>query len=113
MNIEELKEAVNKSNMDTEAKAEVIEILKHITGLANLNQALVKIHMRVPLIYYAAAAFGLGSATFGIFYVIHFAVICGIAVFLVALVGISEVVYTRRKIGEMCKMERVNEKRRR
>ena len=28
MNIEELKEAVNKSDMDTEAKAEVCEILK-------------------------------------------------------------------------------------
>jgi len=29
MNIEELKEAVNKSNMDTEAKAEVYGILAY------------------------------------------------------------------------------------
>lgn len=29
MNIEELKEAVNNSNMDTEAKAEVYEILSY------------------------------------------------------------------------------------
>ena len=99
MNIEELKEAVNKSNMNTEAKAEIIEILKHNIGLANLNQAIIKIYMRVPRIYYGAAAFGLGSATFGIFYVIHFAVICGIGVFFVALIGILEVVFARRKIG--------------
>ena len=100
MNIEELKEAVNNSNMTTKAKAEVCEILKHVTELANLNQAFVKIHMRVPRIYYAAAAFGLGSATFGIFSVMPFAVIGGIGVFLVALVGISEADYARRKIGD-------------
>lgn len=112
MKIEELKEAVNKSNMTTEAKAEVYEILKHITGLANLNRALIELHTRVPRIYYASAAFGLGSVAIGMFSDIPFAVICGIAVFLVALVGISEVVYTRRKIGEMSKKERGNEKSR-
>jgi len=36
MNIEELKEAVNKSNMDTEAKAEVCEILTLYRDIAGL-----------------------------------------------------------------------------
>jgi len=34
MNIAELKEAVNNSNMDTEAKAEVCEILKLYVDVA-------------------------------------------------------------------------------
>ena len=110
MNIEELKEAVNKSDMTTQAKAEVCEILKHITGLVNLNRVLIKSHTRVPLMYYAVAVYGLGSVAVGIFSTIPFAAICGIAVFLVALVGISEVVYMRRKIGKMSKKERGNEK---
>jgi hypothetical protein len=99
MNTEELKEAVNKSDMTTKAKAETVEVLKHITGLANLNVALIKIHTRIPLIYYAAAAFGLGSVVIGMFYATPLAVICGTAVVFVALTGILEVVYIRRKIG--------------
>jgi hypothetical protein len=108
MNIEELKEAVNNSNMTTKAKADVCEILKLYVDTTELLKAknasirtLVKMHTRVPRIYYAVAAYGIGSATFGIFSVIHFAVICGIALFLVALIGILEVVYTRRKIEDI------------
>jgi len=108
MNIEELKEAVNKSDMPTETEAEITEILEHITGLANLNQVLVKIHTRVPRIYYAAAAFGLGSVAVGIFSAIPFAMICGFGVFLVALIGILEVVYANRKIGEFIDEEANN-----
>lgn len=36
MSIEELKEAVNKSNMDTEARAEVCKILKFYVDMAEL-----------------------------------------------------------------------------
>jgi len=36
MNIEELKEAVNKSDMTTKAKAEVCEILKLYVDIAEL-----------------------------------------------------------------------------
>lgn len=100
MNITELKEEVNKSKMTTEAKAEIIEFLEHIIELVNFNQNLVKIHTRVPRIDYAAAVFGLGNVAIGIFFIIPFAVICGFAVFLVALVGILEVVYTRKEINK-------------
>jgi len=98
MDTEELKESVNKSDMDTEAKAEIDEILGHITGLANLNRALIKIHTRVPRIYYVGAAAGLGSVAIGMFSGIPLAVICGIGVVFVAFVGILEVVYTRMEI---------------
>ena len=108
MNISELREALNESDMTTEAKAEIIETIEHITELANLNQALVKIHTRVPLIYYAAATFGLGSVAIGMFSAIPFAVICGIAVFLVAFVGILEVVFARREIGDFIDEETNN-----
>jgi len=99
MNITELKEAVEKTDMTTEAKAEIVEILKHITELANLNRALVEIHTRVPRIYYVGAAYGIGSAMLGGIFVIPFAVICGIGVFLVALVGIGEAECARRKFA--------------
>ena len=36
MNIEEMKEAVNKSDMDTEAKVEVCKILKFYVDMAEL-----------------------------------------------------------------------------
>ena len=88
-NITEIKEAINNSDMDTEMKAKI----------NNFIQVIVKIKTRVPRIYYAGAMYGLGSVTFGVFFTKSFIVICGIAVFLVALTGILEVIYTRRKIG--------------
>lgn len=106
--MKELKEAVNESNMDTEAKAEIIETLKLYVDTTELLKAknisiqtLVNMHMQVPRIYYAAAVYGLGSATVGIFSTIFFAVVSGIGVFLIALVGILEVVFARRKIGNI------------
>ena len=108
MDIAELKEAVNKSDMTTKAKAEIIETLKLYVDTTELLkakndiiQALAKAHMRIPLIYYAAAVYGLGSAVIGIFSAIPLAVICGIGVFLIALVGILEVVFARRKVGDI------------
>ena len=86
--ITEMKEAIDNSDMDTEMKAKI----------NNFIQVLLKIHIQVPLIYYVVAVYGLGSATLGVFFVIHFVVICGIAIFLVALIAILEVIYTRRKI---------------
>ena len=105
MKIEELKKAINKSNIDTETKAGIDEILKLVTELANENLALVEIHTRIPRIYYAAAMYGLGSAIFGIFSVLHFAVICGVAVFLIALIGILEMIYVRDEIKKKSKIK--------
>ena len=96
--IEKLKEVVSKSDINTEAKVEILRILNDITGIVNLNQHLLKMHKQVPLIYYAAAIYGLGSAIYGLFCAIYFAVVCGSAVFLIALIAILEVVYKRRKI---------------
>ena len=101
-NIEELKEAIDKSNMDTKTKGEIIEILQlYVDVYVDIDasiQALAKMRMRIPLIYYAAAIYGLGSTLVGIFFTVPIVVICGIGVFLVALVGILEVVYARRKL---------------
>jgi hypothetical protein len=87
-NITEMKEAVNNSDMDTEMKAKI----------NNFIQVLLKIHIQVPRIYYAGAVYGLGSVTFGVFSTNFFVVVCGIAIFLVALIGILEVICVRRKI---------------
>ena len=105
MKIEELKKAINKSNIDTETKAGIDEILKLVTELANENLAIVEIHTRIPLIYYAAAIYGLGSAAVAIFFTELFAVICGIAVFLIALVGILEMVHVRDEIKKKSKIK--------
>ena len=108
MNISELKEAVNKSDMTTKAKSGIAEILKLYVDTTELLKAkndfiraLVKTHMRIPLICYAAAVYGLGSAALGIFFAIHFAAVCGIGVFLIALIGILEVVFARRKLEDI------------
>ena len=107
MNIEELAEAVNKSDMTTNAKAEIIKTLKRYVDTTEsvktknaFIRTLVKIHTRVPRIYYAVVVYGLGSATLGVVFsdIYFFAAICGLGIFLVALIGILEVVYTRRKI---------------
>ncbi|MCK4526271.1 hypothetical protein KAW18_02770 [candidate division WOR-3 bacterium] len=88
-NITEMKEAIDNSDMDTEMKAK----------LNNFFQVIEKTYIRVPRIYYAGAVYGLGSATFGVFSTNFFVVVCGIAMFLVTLVGILEVICIRRKIG--------------
>lgn len=88
-NIEDLKKAINNSDMNMEVKSELI----------NFIQILTKIHIRVPLIYYAGVIYGLGCIGIGIFFVIPFAVICGIGVFLVALVAILEVIFTKRRLN--------------
>ena len=94
----ELKKAIDKSDIDVKTKEEITEILQLYVYIDASIQALAKMRMQIPLIYYAAAIYGLGSAIFAIFFDILFAVICGIGVFLVALVGILEVVYARRKL---------------
>jgi len=86
--ITEMKEAINNSDMNTETKAE-------INGFFHLFE---KIYTRVPCIYYAGAVYGLVIAFYGIFSAILFGVICGIGVFLVALIAILEVICTRRKM---------------
>ena len=86
--ITEMKEAINNSDIDTEMKAKV----------NNFIQIVEKMYTQVPWIYYAGAVYGLGSATFGVFFTNFFVVVCGIAIFLVALVGILEVICIRRRI---------------
>ena len=89
--IAEMKEAINNSDIDTEMKAKI----------NNFIQVLLKIHIQVPRIYYTGAVYGLGSVIFGVFFTKLFIVVCGIAIFLVAFVGILEVICIRRKIGGM------------
>nr|AAU84269.1 hypothetical protein GZ9C4_25 [uncultured archaeon GZfos9C4] len=67
------------------------------------NRTLTEIHTKVPIIYYAMIAFGLGSIIFGAFSVatnpVYYSVmIGGIGVILVALIGILEVACKRRRI---------------
>lgn len=96
--IAELKKAIDKSDIDTETKEKIIEVLQLYVYIDISTQTLAKMRMQIPLIYYAGAIYGLGSAAVAIFFIIPFAVIYGIGVFLVALVGILEVVYARRKL---------------
>ena len=84
-NITKLKEAVNNSNMNTGVKTEINNYIKTI----------MKIHLQVPILYYAAAVYGLASLIVGVIYTMLFVALCGLAVFLIALTGIGEVLWRR------------------
>lgn len=67
------------------------------------NRTLTEIHTKVPIIYYAMMAFGLGSIILGAFSVAsnpvyyYSVMIGGIGVVLVTLIGILEVAYNKKR----------------
>ena len=79
---------MNHSNINTEEK----------TKINNYIETTMKIHLQVPIPYYAAALYGLLSLIVGVIHFIPFAVLCGVAVFLIALIGIGEVLWRRYSI---------------
>ena len=87
-NVTTLKEAINNSNMNPQEKAKINNYIDIIT----------KMYFQVPIPYYAAALYGLLSIIVGVIHFIPFAVLCGVAVFLIALLGIGEVLWRRYRI---------------
>lgn len=74
-----------------------------IKKVKNSNRIVTEIHTKVPIIYYVMMMFGLASVIFGAFavtaYPAYYSVMVGgLGVFLVALIGVLEIAYKKRRL---------------